>query len=345
VSHHITLQPSGRSYYANGEQSVLKAGLDAGLDLPYSCFAGMCRTCQGRVISGSVDYGASDPDALTDQMRANGLALLCVAKPTSDCIIELRELSQHLERPKVVMCQVKAIARPAPDVAVIALRFPMNLPMRFMAGQYLNVLLPDGKKRSYSIATSPSPQRAMDLEIHVRHLPGGSFTDHVFSAMKTGDKLRIEGPLGTFYLRDDSAKPVILLASGTGFGPIKAIIEHAIKQGSQRAFTLYWGCRTRSDLYMFELPQQWAEEVSNFTFVPVLSDSSASDLWAGRTGFVHEAVISDYPDLTGHQVYACGAPVMVEAARKEFSTLCGLPIEEFFADEFLTEADLARAFT
>jgi len=344
VRHHITLQPSGRGYYANGEQSVLKAGLDAGLDLPYSCFAGMCRTCQGRLVSGSVDYGEREPDALTDEMKAKGLALLCVARPASDCVIELRELAQHLEKPTVVLCQVKAISRPAPDVAIVALRFPMNLPLRFTAGQYLNVLLPDGRKRSYSIATSPSPQKAMDVEIHIRHLPGGLFTDHVFSTMKVGDKLRIEGPLGTFYLREDSAKPAILLASGTGFGPIKAIIEHAIKQSSKREFTLYWGCRIKADLYMLELPRKWAEEVPNFTFVPVLSDPSAADLWNGRTGFVHQAVISDYPDLTGHQVYACGASVMVEAARKEFPMLCGLPTEEFFADEFLNESDLARSF-
>jgi CDP-4-dehydro-6-deoxyglucose reductase, E3 len=344
LSHRITLQPSGNCYEVGGDTTLLKAGLDAGLALAYSCCAGMCRTCQGRVISGSVEYNDGDPDALTEEMKANGFALMCVARPLSDCVIELIEISQQFEKPRILPCKVKAITRISSDVAIVTLRIPMNLPMRYLAGQYINILLEDGRRRSYSIAVSPSREPAMDLEIHIRHLAGGAFTDRVFETMKVGDKLQIEGPLGTFYLREDNDKPIIFLASGTGFGPIKAIIEYALRRGINRLINFYWGCRQKSDLYQIELPQKWAEDAPNFSFVPVLSDASPSDFWTGRTGLVHQAVLSDFPDLSNYQVYACGAPAMVEAARRDFSNICGLPADDFFADEFLTEADRAKHF-
>ena len=158
--------------------------------------------------------------------------------------------------------------------------------------------------------------------------------------MKERDILRFEGPLGTFYLREDSAKPIVMVASGTGFAPIKAMCEAAIEKGMKRPVSLYWGCRARRDLYMLDIPSAW--EHPNFRFVPVLSDPTPECRWSGRIGFVHRAVMEDFPDLSGHQVYACGAPVMVDAARADFSAECKLPDEEFFADSFLTEADRAQ---
>jgi CDP-4-dehydro-6-deoxyglucose reductase len=218
--------------------------------------------------------------------------------------------------------------------------------MLFAAGQYVDFLLDGGKRRSYSIATAPALEGGMmDIDLHIRHTPGGLFTDRVFSSLKVGEILRFEGPLGTFYIREESSKPIIFLASGVGFGPIKAMIEYALRRrpSAMRPMALYWGCRTRRDLYMMALPEKWAADNPGFDFVPVLSDALPEDQWRGRTGFVHRAVMEDFPDLSGHQLYACGAPVMVDAARRDFTTMRGLPAEEFFADSFFTEAELAQA--
>jgi CDP-4-dehydro-6-deoxyglucose reductase len=209
--------------------------------------------------------------------------------------------------------------------------------MLFLAGQYIDFLLKDGKRRSYSIATRPAPEGVTELELHIRHTPGGAFTDQVFGKLKERDILRFEGPLGTFYLREDSDKPIVMVASGTGFAPIKAMCESMLAKGIKRPVTLYWGCRAKRDLYMLDVPSAWQDP--NLRFVPVLSDPTPECAWTGRSGFVHRAVMQDFPDLSGHQVYACGAPVMVDAARADFSAKCRLPEEEFFADSFLTEAD------
>lgn len=346
MGHWVTLKPSGHRFEVPEGKSVLRAGLDAGFALPYSCQTGVCRTCRGTIQEGKVDYGMVHPTYLPESDKAKGYALLCQAQPLSDLVIELREL-EGMEgiRPRVVPCRVAKIDRPAPDVTVLSLRLPMNENMLFLAGQYVDFLLKDGKRRSYSLATKPSPDGVTAVEVHIRLTPGGLFTEHVFGKMKEREILRFEGPLGTFYLRKDSDKPIVMVASGTGFAPIKAMCEDAFARGltQQRPITLYWGCRTRQDLYMLDVPEQWARDQPGFRFVPVLSEPTPACAWTGRTGFVHRAVIEDFPDLSGFQVYACGAPPMVDAARRDFSALCKLPLEEFFADSFLTEADRAPA--
>ncbi len=343
MPHQVTLKPSGRSYSVADGDTVLAAGLAAGCNLPYSCRAGMCRTCRGRVVEGSVDYGDVEERFLTAGQRAQGLAMLCRARPLTDLVVEVEELKLQGARPRMLPCRVTAISRPAPDVAILTLKLPMNEPLQFVAGQYIDFLLEDGKRRSYSIANAPQIKGTATLELHIRHMPGGLFTDQVFTRMKERDVLRIEAPLGTFYLREESAKPVIFLASGTGFAPIKSIIEFMLAGNSGRAMTLYWGCRALQDLYLPELPQQWARAHPGLRFVPVFSEPRVEDAWSGRCGLVHRAVMADFPDLSAHQVYACGAPVMVEAARTDFVAQCRLPEAEFFADAFLTEADHARA--
>jgi CDP-4-dehydro-6-deoxyglucose reductase, E3 len=338
----VTLKPSGHRFEVKEGQNVLQAGLDAGFMMPYSCRTGVCRTCRGTVREGRVDYGMVHPTYLPDVDKAKGYALLCQAQPLSDLVVEVRELEGLAGiRPRLIPCRIEKLERPAPDVALIGLRLPMNENFRFVAGQYIDILLKDQKRRSYSIALPPKPEGVTYLELHVRHTPGGLFTDHLFSKAKVRDILRFEGPLGTFFLRQDSDKPIIMLASGTGFAPIKAICEQALEKKLARPITLYWGCRVKRDLYMLDLAQTWERE--NFRFVPVLSDPTPECTWTGRTGFVHRAVMQDFPDLSGVQVYACGAPVMVEAARADFSSHCGLPAEEFFADSFLTEADRVPA--
>ena len=335
----VTLQPSGHAFEVPEGKPILTAGLDAGWNMPYSCRAGTCRTCRARIIEGKVDYGNAHPAYLPEEHKALGLALLCKAKPLTDLVIELKELSLHGVKPRMVPCRVKQIRMAAPDVAVLDLRLPMNENMMFAAGQYVDFLLKDGKRRSYSIATPPVPGGAIDIQLHIRHTPGGAFTYQVFSTLREREVLRFEGPLGTFYLREESDKPIVFVASGTGFAPIKAIIEYMIRQRIARPVSLYWGCRAKLDLYMADLPRSWEAQLPGFRYVPVLSDALPQDQWRGRSGFVHRAVMEDFPDLSGHQVYACGAPVMVEAAERDFVASCRLPKDEFYADSFTSEAD------
>jgi CDP-4-dehydro-6-deoxyglucose reductase len=338
MSYKVTLQPSAHVFEVPEGQNVLQAGLDAGFMMPYSCRTGVCRTCRGTIKEGRVDYGMVHPTYLPDTDKAKGYALLCQAKPLSDLVVEVRELEGLAGiRPRMIPCRVEKLDKPAPDVAVMGLRLPMNENFRFLAGQYVDILLKDGKRRSYSIANAPRPEGVTYLELHVRHTPGGLFTDHVFGKAKVRDILRFEGPLGTLSLREDSDRPVVMVAGGTGFAPLKAMCESALEKGLKRPISLYWGCRARRDLYMLEHAMGF--ERPGLKVIPVLSDPTPECRWAGRTGFVHRAVMEDFPDMSGVQVYACGAPVMVDAARQDFSVRCSLPAEEFFADSFLTEAD------
>jgi CDP-4-dehydro-6-deoxyglucose reductase len=220
------------------------------------------------------------------------------------------------------------------------LKLPANEKLNFLAGQFVEFLLKDGSRRSFSIANAPHDAEL--LQLHVRHVAGGQFTDHVFGKMKERDILRFEGPLGTFFLREESDKPIVFVASGTGFAPIKAVIEHMFHKAIARPMTLYWGGRRPKDLYMNALPLSWAAGHDGFTYIPVISDGLPEDGWTGRTGFVHRAVMQDFPDLSTHQVYACGVPIMVDSARRDFIAHCRLPEEEFHADSFTTQADLAQ---
>jgi CDP-4-dehydro-6-deoxyglucose reductase, E3 len=336
--HSVTIEPSGHQIQVEEGEAVLAAALRQGFVLPYGCRNGACGSCKGRIVSGTVDYGVYQPKALTDEEKAQGKALFCQAKPLTDLVIEARTVGavKGIEV-KMLPCRVQKMERLADDVMALQLKLPANERLAYLAGQYLEFLLKDGSRRSFSMATAP--HAAELLELHVRHVAGGQFTDHVFAKMKERDILRFEGPLGTFFLREESAKPIVLVASGTGFAPIKAIIEEALHKGIARPMTLYWGGRRPKDLYMNALAQGWAHE-GKLTYVPVISDALPEDCWAGRTGFVHRAVMEDFQDLSGHQVYACGVPAMVDAARRDFVAQCRLPEDEFYADSFTTQADL-----
>jgi CDP-4-dehydro-6-deoxyglucose reductase len=338
MSHQVTIRPSGHSFHVEPDETVLVAALREGFSLAYGCRNGACGSCKGKLLEGKVDYGKHSDTALSAEEQANGLALFCVARPLGDIVIECREISAIKDQQiKILPCRVQTIERPAPDVAVISLKLPASERLQYLAGQYVDFLLKEGKRRSYSMANAPHDDAF--LQIHVRHLPGGLFTDHVFERMKARDILRFEGPHGTFFLREDSDKPMVLLASGTGFAPIKAIIEHALYHKLDREMVLYWGVRSLRDLYLPDLPGKWQSEHKNFTFIPVLSDPLPEDAWPGRTGFVHAAVAADFPDLSGYQVYACGGPLMIDAARSDFTQKRGLPAEEFFADSFTYAAE------
>lgn len=273
-----------------------------------------------------------------------GFSLFCCAKPHSDITIEAREVAGVGEFPiKKVPVRVARLDKVADDVIILSLQLPANDRLQYKAGQYVEFMLRDGKRRSYSMANAPHKDE--HLTLHIRHMPGGLFTDQVFTTLKERDILRFEGPLGTFFLREDSDKPIVLLASGTGFAPIKAIIEQLEHAKSQRPVTLYWGGRRPQDLYMNALCEEWASNLPNFRYVPVVSNAQPEDNWTGRSGFVHQAVIADFPDLSQHQVYACGAPIVVDSAQRDFVAQCKLPAEEFYADSFTSEADLAGAIS
>jgi len=328
----ITLQPSGHGFDAPAGATILQTALDAGFNLPYGCRDGACGACKGKVLSGRVDYGAAQEQALSPNERAEGMALFCCATPLSDLVLEVKETGATKDIPvKIMPCRVQHMEKLADDVMLLTLKLPTNERLQFLAGQYIEFLLKDGKRRAFSLANAPHDDAL--LQLHVRLIPGGTFTDHVFHAMHEKEILRFEGPHGSFFLREDSAKPIILLAGGTGFAPVKAIIEHAIHNRITRPMTLYWGARNRAGLYLPQLPEQWAAEHGHIRYVPVLSDPTAEDAWNGRSGLVHDAVLADFPDLSGHQVYACGAPAMIEAARRDFAAR-GLPDGEFYADIF-----------
>jgi len=331
----VKVQPSGHEFDVEEGESVLTAALRQNLVLPYGCRNGACGSCKGRIIEGRVDYGVYQRKALTEEEKAQGKALFCQAKPLTELVIEARTIGAARDIPiRTLPCRVQKMERLADDVMALHLRLPANERLQFLAGQYIEFLLKGGSRRSFSMGNAPHDDEL--IQLHVRHVAGGEFTDHVFGKMKERDILRLEGPLGTFFLREDSAKPIVFVASGTGFAPIKSIIEHALHKGVTRPMVLYWGGRRPKDLYMDALAGQWPIE-----YVPVISDALPEDNWSGRTGFVHRAVMQDFPDLSGHQVYACGVPVMVDAAKRDFTQQCRLPEEEFFADSFTTQADLA----
>jgi CDP-4-dehydro-6-deoxyglucose reductase len=336
MSHRVTIKSSGHAFTANDGETVLAAALREGLVIAYSCRSGTCGTCKGRLLEGRIDYGTYQEKAMTEAERQSGMALFCQAKPHSDLVIECREIGTAVKgiQIKLLPARVMKMQRLAPDVMLIELKLPASEKLPFLAGQYIDLLLRDGIRRSLSMANPPHEDGFVQL--HLRDY-GGPFSRYVFDKLKEKDIIRIEGPFGTFFLREDSTKPVILVASGTGFAPIKAIVEHALHQEMRRPMTLYWGCRVRADLYLDELAQGWQRE-GRLRYVPVLSDALPSDNWTGRTGLVHRAVMEDFPDLSGHQVYACGAPVMVDASRRDFVSQRRLPEDEFYSDSFTPAA-------
>jgi CDP-4-dehydro-6-deoxyglucose reductase len=337
----IQIQPADRRFDVARDEPILAAAIRQGVGLPYGCRDGACGSCKSKLLEGRVLHGAHQSKALSPEEEAAGFILTCCATPQTDCVVEARSVPGLGEFPVLKLpSRVMALDKLAPDVMLLRMQLPANQNLQFKAGQYVEFILRDGSRRSYSMANAPHALGTPpSIELHIRHMPGGKFTDHVFGAMKEKDILRMEGPFGSFFLREDSDKPIVLLASGTGFAPIKALIQHLQFKGITRPVTLYWGARRQVDLYQHDWCLQAATEMPQLTYVPVLSEAAPEDAWTGRTGFVHQAVMADFPSLAGHQVYACGAPVVVESAQRDYAALCGLPAEEFFADSFTSEAD------
>ena len=337
----ISVAPSGRSFQSQGDETILAAAIRSGVGLPYGCKDGACGSCKCKKLSGSVAHANHQAKALSADEEAAGFVLTCCARPLSDVVLESRQVTDESAYPiKKMPVRVSTLENKSHDVMQVRLQLPAADTFRYHAGQYIEFILRDGARRAYSMANAPHTQTtAAGVELHIRHLPGGKFTDHVFGAMKEKEILRVEGPFGSFFLREDSDKPIVLLASGTGFAPIKALLEHMQFKGITRPTTLYWGGRRPDDLYMHQWVVELAAQMPQLRYVPVVSDALPEDQWTGRTGFVHQAVLDDFADLSGFQVYACGAPIVVDSARKDFVEKAGLPEHEFFADAFTSEAD------
>ncbi len=346
MSFKVSVQPSGKQFEVQPGEAILAAALRQDVILPYGCRNGACGSCKAQLLEGVIEQGTHSSGAMKPEEAERGQALLCCATAASDLTLQCRVIAAAGDIPiRKMPCRIASIAEAAPDVRILRLQLPANERLQYLAGQYVELLLRDGSRRSYSMASAP--HIAEQVELHIRHMPGGKFTDALFGVIqpsfKERDILRFEGPMGTFFLREDSDAPIVFVASGTGFAPIKAIIEHAIHKSIRRPMTLYWGGRRPHDLYMNALCEQWAAELPDFRYVPVVSDALPEDHWAGRTGFVHRAVMADLPDLSAYQAYACGAPIVVDSARRDFIARCGLPDDQFFADSFTSEADLAAA--
>ncbi|HOM12475.1 MAG TPA: CDP-6-deoxy-delta-3,4-glucoseen reductase, partial [Rubrivivax sp.] len=307
MSFTIHLQPAERSFEVARDETILAAAIRQGIGLPYGCRDGACASCKSRLLEGRVVHGAHQLRALSSEEEDAGLILTCCATAQTDCRIEARSVPGAGEFPVLKMpARVLSLQRAAADVMIVKLQLPANQNLQYRAGQFIEIILRDGARRSYSMANAAHQLGTPPaLELHLRHLPGGRFTDHVFGAMKDKEILRIEGPFGSFFLREDSPKPIVLLAAGTGLAPIKALIEHMRLKAVDRPTWLYWGGRRPQDLYLNAWCEETAAQMPQLRYVPVVSDAQPGDAWAGRTGLVHAAVMQDLPDLSGHQVYAC----------------------------------------
>jgi CDP-4-dehydro-6-deoxyglucose reductase, E3 len=337
MSFQVSIKASGHSFSAEPGQSVLDAALQAGIGLPYGCRNGACGSCIATLVSGSVDYPDGTPDALLPGTPADQI-LICQAVATSNIVIRVREVQAEQDISiKTLPCRAENLQRLSHDVMQVQLKLPESERMQFLAGQYIEFILKDGRRRAFSIANAPHQDDF--LELHIRHVPGGSFTGHVFDEMKDRALLRIEGPLGSFYLREESPRPVIMMAGGTGIAPLKGILDHAFYIGFDRPIHLFWGVNEKRDLYIDDLPKAWAKKHPKFRYTAVLSAPAEDDIWEGETGFVSEAVVRAYPRLDEFDIYMSGPPAMIEHATPTFVEH-GAQLEHMYSDAFEFASDI-----
>lgn len=330
----VTLLPSQQVLTVERGETILDAALRAGLNLPHSCKGGHCSSCRARILNGQVNYPLGRPLGLMEDEERDGYALLCQAHAASeDLTIEVREIRPPV--PEIVVkslpCRVERLQRLTPDIMALFLRVPASEYFHFAPGQYLDIMLPQNRRRSFSIASTPGDGKL--LELHIRRVSSGEFTQQLFDGTLEKSLLRIEGPLGQFWFRRESPRPALLVGGGTGYAPLRSMLHSLLEVGDRRQLHLYWGVQTALDLYEDSQIRALCEKHPNLHYVPVLSAPRAEDQWQGRTGWVHAAVLEDHPDLKRFDVYAGGPPVMVETIRHEF-THRGLPPEQLFFDSF-----------
>ena len=331
MSFKITIHSNKESFSASNEETILESTLKHGHSFPYGCRNGACGSCKGKIIEGKIHY-KNEVTGISELESKEDYALFCQAIPESDIIIEAKEINQVGEITiRKLPCRVTEIEQINHDVIRLFLKLPKSERLQFLAGQYIDLLLREGKRRSFSLANAPHNDDY--LELHIRHYDGGLFSEYAFHELKESTLLRFEGPLGTFFLREDSERPMIMVAGGTGFAPIKGIIEHALHLGNKRPIHFYWGARKEEDLYLNQFAQSWADEHDHISYIPVLSETDETDKWQGKTGFVHNAILEDIDDIAGYEVYTCGPPPMVHAVLDSFVER-GLPAEYIYSDSF-----------
>lgn len=337
MSFKISLQPSGHEFDIKEDESILDASLNHGLSLPYGCRNGACGACAGQLISGQVDYAERNTSCLSDEDKSNGKVLCCQAHAVGDVVVNIKEISSSAEiKPKIMPARVSKLEKLSHDVMQLELKLPESQRMQFLAGQYIEVLLKGGKRRAFSIANAPHQDDVIVLQI--RHVPGGYFSSHVFDEMKEKALLRIEGPFGAFYLDEDSQRPVIMIGGGTGYAPLNGMLEHAHSLELKNQFHLFCGVRAKRDIYMQQQAQALTSKMPNLEYTEVLSDAESSDDWQGQTGFVHEAVLKQFDDLSDFDIYMSGPPPMVNAAKQAFLKQ-GAKQQQIFSDAFEYSAD------
>ncbi len=338
--HKVTIKNSGHTFEVRPSQTVLQAAIEAGINLPYGCRNGACGACKAKLLQGKVTHDDYQGSAMSDAELAAGSALLCCARPMEDLSIECREVGGLAGiKPRILPARVAKKEQLAHDVIALHLQLPASERLQFKAGQYIEFILKDGKRRAFSIANAPHDSDF--LQLHIRVIAGGVFSEYVEKELQEKAILRLEAPFGNFFLREDSQKPLVMVAGGTGFAPVKGIIEHMLHNNINREIVLYRGARELRDLYMHDLCEKWAELMPNITYIPVLSEPADDDNWQGRTGLVHQAVLDDISDLSTHQAYVCGAPGMCEVAHNSFVAQ-GLDAEEFFSDAFTFAAPVPK---
>jgi CDP-4-dehydro-6-deoxyglucose reductase len=344
--HNVRIEPHGRTLVVAADQPVLDAALAAGLNLPHSCKSGHCSSCRARLLAGEIRYPGGRPPGISIEEERSGHILLCQARAQSDLTVEARLIASVADvEIKTLPCRIAALAALAPDVMQVLLRLPAVERLRFHPGQYLDVLLPGGRRRSFSIASPPHDNEL--LELHVRRVNGGGFTERLFGAggaidaqLTVGSLLRIEGPIGQFSYREGRG-PVLMVAGGTGFAPLKSMLRHVLETGIARDIHLYWGARHAHDIYEQQRVLEWLQRHPRLTFTAVLSEPTATEAAHSRVGLVHEAVLADHPDLSGFEVYAAGPPAMIEAIRASFARH-GLPAGRLYFDSFDYAPDAGR---
>lgn len=330
MTHRIAIENSDIAFACASGQSVLDAALHAGIELPYSCRKGVCGSCAGSVASG--DVSGVNAAAIRNDTCTPDQVLYCLCTPTSD--LTLRPVSWKRLDPsarKIFTTKVYSNELATPDISLLRLRLPAGQRAKFQAGQYLQVLLDDGSKRSYSMANPP--QESDGVSLHVRHVQGGRFSAQV-TQLTPGDTLQIELPFGHVALREDDFRPIVFVAGGTGFAPVKSILDDMLKRRIKRPMTLIWGAREAQGLYLRAAVERWQKQWPDFRFIGALSGVSVESIGDAYAGRVDEALRAHCPDLTDHVVYCCGSPLMAAAVRRVANN-CGLALNDFYADVFV----------
>jgi len=332
MSWKIKIKKSGHEFQVEEGESVLTAALRQSIGLPYGCRNGNCGSCRATLLQGEVDYGDHLPSVLSVDELGERDVILCQARPRTDLVIDADELPVVAGmQPRIMPCRVTRIEKLADDVIALGLKLPQNQQLKYLAGQYVDILLSGGKRRSYSLAHAPGTSD--ELELHVGYVEGGLFTSHVFNTMQERELLRFNGPLGSFFIRGEIEEPIILVAGGTGYAPIQAMIEQWIADNDSREVYFYMGARHRRDLYMHQKCLDWAKQHEGFHYVPVLSEPGAEDNWAGATGWIQDQILKDFKNLDGYQLYTAGPPAMVHALKRSLVG-AGLKTHRMFYDSF-----------